>query len=230
MAFPNTFKDLQDGVIDKARLDSDFDVSRVKDWLNSAYFTAIVETGFYQSTQVAAPLTADQTSIQVPAGIHKIEFITPTGIDGQIWGPMRHTQFEDLLRVRAWQGGAISTGAPSRYSYRSALAPTIEFWPQAVGGEVLTFYGWGLPAPMVADGDPPIIPDPYSMVIEYGALIHAAEFQKDLLMIQQFQSEYQDWIQRFRGYKNHLPSSQPDQFIVEFARPWPSRNDVDTGI
>ena len=229
MAFPNTFKDLQDGVIDKARLDSDFDVSRVKDWLNSAYFTAIVETGFYQSTQVAAPLTADQTSIQVPAGIHKIEFITPTGIDGQIWGPMRHTS------------SRICSGSERGRAARSAPAPPPAQLPLrarahdrvlAAGGRGrgITFYGWGLPAPMVADGDPPIIPDPYSMVIEYGALIHAAEFQKDLLMIQQFQSEYQDWIQRFRGYKNHLPSSQPDQFIVEFARPWPSRNDVDTGI
>ena len=230
MAYPAQFLDLQKNVVDKARLDEDFDMNRVKDWLNSAYFTAIIETGFYQSTQVTSVLTADQTSIQVPAGIHKIEFIVPTGTDGQIWGPLRSTQFEDLLRVRAWQGGAISQGAPSRYSYRgTAGVPTIEFWPQAVGGEVLTFYGWGLPAAMNSDTDSPVIPAPYEKAIEYGALVHAAEFQKDLLMIQQFQSDYQDWLQRFRGYKNHLASSQPDQFIIEFARPYPQRNDVDQG-
>lgn len=226
-----TFIDLQNAVVDKARLDEDFDMTRVAAWVNSAYLTAIIETGFYQTSQVTSPaLTPDQSSVLVPAGIHKIEFIVPTGSDGQTWGPMRHTQFEDLLRVRAWQGGAsVNQGAPSRYSFRSSAAPTIEFWPQAAGGETLTFFGWSLPAEMSAPTDPPAIPAPYEKVIEYGALVHAAEFQKDLLMIQQFQSGYQDWLQRFRGYKNHLASSQPDQFMVEFGRPWTHRNDVDQG-
>jgi len=230
MAFPATFQDMQNSVIDKARLDVDFDVNRVKDWLNTAYFTAIIETGFYQTAQVSSPpLVADSTSTPVPAGIHKIEFIVPTGVDGTIWGPMTSVQFEDLLKSRAWQGGQVSTGAPSRYTYRSGPQPSIEYWPMAVGGEVLTFYGWGLPGPMSAPTDPPIIPEPYTRVIEYGALIHAAEYQKDVLLIQQYQGDYQDWLTRFRGYKNKLGTTQPDQFLVEFSRPWPKRNDVDQG-
>ena len=229
MAYPLQFIDLQASVIDKSRLDVDFDTSRVKDWINSAYMTAIIETGFYQSAQVASALAANQTSMQVPAGIHKIEYVSPTDSSGQVWGPMRTTQFEEILRLRAWQGGQVSTGAPSRYALRSSQAPTVEFWPMAVGGEVLTFYGWGLPAVLSADADVPIIPYPYEKVIEYGALIHASEYQKDLLMIQQFEQDYADWMGRFLGYKNKMGTSQPDQFVVEFGRPWPSRNDVDQG-
>ena len=229
MAFPATFVDMQNNVVDKARIDADFDTGRIKDWLNSAYFTAIIETGFYQTTQAAAALINGQTAMAVPAGIHKIEYVSPTDQGGQVWGPMRSAQFEEILRLRAWQGAQVSTGAPSRYAIRVSGAPTVEFWPMANGGEVLTFYGWGLPAPMVNPTDVPIIPEPYTKVIEYGALIHASEYQKDLLMIQQFEQDYADWKARFLGYKNKMGTSQPDQFVVEFGRPWPSRNDVDQG-
>ena len=229
MAFPATFQDMQNNVVDKARIDVDFDTGRIKDWLNSAYMTAIIETGFYQTTQVAAALVPNQTAMVVPAGIHKIEYVSPTDSSGQVWGPMRTTQFEEILRLRAWQGGQVSTGAPSRYAIRAGGAPTVEFWPMANGGEVLTFFGWGLPSPMLNPTDVPIIPEPYTKVIEYGALIHASEYQKDLLMIQQFEQDYADWKGRFLGYKNKMGTSQPDQFVVEFGRPWPSRNDVDQG-
>src|SRR5215831_12529801 len=131
---------MQNNVVDKSRLDADFDMNRVRDWLNDAYFVAIIETGFYQTTQAAATLVANQTNVAVPAGIHKIEYIVPSGWDWQTWGPMRHVNLTELLNLRAWQGGAVSTGAPNRYSYRSSSQPTIEFWPMAIGGEVLTFY------------------------------------------------------------------------------------------
>jgi hypothetical protein len=231
MAFPAEFSDMQQAVIDKARLDEDFDVGRVSDWINNAYMTAVAESGFYQTAAIpAGPLVSGDTSVAVPAGIQKIEFISPIGTDGARWAPMLAVPFEELLRSRAWQGGAIAwTGAPSRYSYRSGSAPYIEFWPVANGGETLMFYGWTLPAPMSAPTDQPIIPEPWRKVIEYGALLHASEFQKDLLMIQQFSGDYQDWMARFVGWKNHLSGSQADQFQVEFQRPWPKGNSVDLG-
>jgi hypothetical protein len=236
MAFPATFADMQQSVFDKARLDEGYDVSRVSDWLNNAYMTALVESGFYQAiSRQVGPLTSGQTSSFIPPEVQKIEYVVPIGTDGAVWAPMLAVGFEELLRNRAWQGGATPwTGAPSRYSYRSGPSVlgsmgSIEFWPVASGGETLTFYGWGLPAPMSQPGDQPIIPEPWRQVIIYGALIHASEFQKDLLMIQQFTGDYQDWMARFVGWKNHLGTSQSDQFQVEFQRPWPKGNSVDLG-
>ena len=229
MAFPAQFQDMQHTVIDKARLDQDFDTARVQDWLNAAYLTAVIETGFYQFVQDSVTLAPSATSVPLPPAIYKIEYIAPTGVDGTRWGPMTAVTMQQLIRSRAWQGGQVSTGAPSRYVYRSGPSPILEFWPNAIGGEVLHVYGWGLPTPMVNPTEVSVIPEPYQRVIEYGALIHAAEFQKDVLLIQQFQGDYQDWLQRFRAFKNRADTSQPEQFEVMFERPWPRRNDVDTG-
>jgi hypothetical protein len=227
MAFPATFVDLQQDVIGKGRLDADQDVQRVKDWLNSAYYTAVIETNFYETAAIiSTPLAANATA---SASTVKIEYVVPTGADGQYWGPMDEVTFVEILELRSHSGGTLTTGAPSRYAFRSAGAPVIEFWPQAVGGEVLTFYGASLPPPMVADSDQPIIPEPYRQVIAYGALTDAAEFQKDLISQQTWQSQYQDNLQRFRGFTNTRPGSKVAQFRVEGRRQYPRANSVDTG-
>ena len=229
MAFPATFADLQQDVIGKGRLDADQDVQRVKDWLNTAYYAAVIETNFFETAAViSSPLPANATAFAIPSVIVKIEYIVPGSVD-QTWGPMDEITFEEILELRAYSGGTVSTGAPSRYAFRSAGAPVIEFWPQAVGGEVLTFYGAALPPPMVADADQPIIPEPYRQVIAYGALTDAAEFQKDLISQQTWQSSYQDNLQRFRGFNNTRPGSKVAQFRVEGRRAFPLANSTDSG-
>ena len=74
-----------------------------------------------------------------------------------------------------------------------------------------------------------MIPEPYRAAIAYGALVDASEFQKDILMVQQFQGAYQDWRNRFLAYKNTFDTSQAHQFEIMGVRPYPSRNDVDQG-
>jgi hypothetical protein len=46
MAFPSTFADLQAAVIAKTRLDpaNTADVTKVKDWINQAYYRIVLET------------------------------------------------------------------------------------------------------------------------------------------------------------------------------------------
>jgi hypothetical protein len=231
MTFPSDFLTMQTNVIEKARLDVTQDSDRVKDWLNGAYFTACVETNFYEAgVAQTAPLAADTTSVGVPSNLVKIEYVTPIANDGTIWGPIQEITLEEMLELRAWQGGAVSTGAPSRYAYRSSVAPTIEFWPQAVGGEILNFWGTTMPPLLAADTDFPIFPAPYSAVIEYGALCDAGEFQKDILTLQGYQAQYQDWLQRLRALVNLRTGSMVQQFRVERQRPWPQKNSVDTGV
>ena len=46
MAFPSTFLDIQNAVINKLRLDSTNDLSKVKDWINQVYYEACIETNF----------------------------------------------------------------------------------------------------------------------------------------------------------------------------------------
>ena len=44
MAYPSTFVQLQNEVIDRLRLDSIADLTRVKDWINQVYTDICVET------------------------------------------------------------------------------------------------------------------------------------------------------------------------------------------
>ena len=44
MAFPSTFVDLQNDVIQRLRLDATADLPKVKDWLNQVYAQVCVET------------------------------------------------------------------------------------------------------------------------------------------------------------------------------------------
>lgn len=226
--FPADFITMQDQVIAKGHLDSSADLTRVKNWINNAYYMIAIEVEFYQSSSATAALAANATSVNFPATIVKLEYIVPTGSDGTIWGPMRETTFEEILEVRAWQGGSVSTGAPSRFAQRSASSNFIEFWPQAAGGEVLTFYGMALPTALSGNTDKPIFPEPYSKAIEYRALIEAAEQKGDLLMLQQFSSQYQATLEAFRAFNNTPGMVQ--QFKVEGARPWPKANSVDQGF
>ena len=228
--FPVDFVTMQDQVIQKGHLERVDDLTRVKNWLNNAYFRVCIETDFYESSFVmGSPLSPGQTSAVIPSGVVKLEYIVPTGQDGTVWGPVTEVTFEELLQVRAWQGGQVSTGAPSQYSFRSSGSPTIEFWPSALGGEVFTFYGATMPTALVNDTDVPIFPEPYTKAIEYAALIEAAEQKSDLLMLQQFSSQYEDWLERFRGFKNLRKSAQTAQFKVVRKRPWPKANSVDQG-
>jgi hypothetical protein len=223
MSYPATYLDMRNTVIDKSRLDATQDINRVNDWLNMAYMMACLDTNFFvSSTATSGPLVAGATNVSVPAAIQSIDWITPTAVDGSKWGPMLLIPFEQILKMRAYQGATLNTGAPSRYAYQSGGNPTIEFWPNAVGGEVLTFWGSFLPPAMVAE--------PYRRVIEYGALVHATEFQKDILTNQGYAQQYEVWIEALRGNVNTNPGSMTQQFIIEGTLPWPKANSIDQGF
>lgn len=226
-----TFLNIQDAVIAKARLDSTNDLAKVKAWINQAYYTACIESNFYESSSAAAALSANASSVAVPSSVVKVEWIAPAGSDGSAWATMEEVTMEQLLDMRAWQGGISPLGSPSKYAFRSASAPSIEFYPTASGGEVLTFYGLLLPAMLSADGDFPIFPEPYaSKVLEYGALVQATEFKKDLFFLQTYQQEWQDWLRRLKAFNNQRSGAKPMKMQVERQLPWPRGNSVDLGV
>ena len=231
MSFPSQFVDIQNAVIAKARLDAQLDLLRVKDWINQVYYQACIETNFYESSwTLGVPLTPNASSIAVPAAVVKLEYIVPTGTDGSNWATMDEVQFEEILDSRAWQGGSIPLGAPSKYAFRSGQASTIEFYPNAAGGEVFTFYGLFLPTALVADNAVPIFPEPFaSKVLEYGALVQAAEFKKDIFFLNTYQQDWADWKMRLQMFNNQRPGAKVQQMRITNERPWPIGNSIDTG-
>lgn len=230
MSFPSDFQTIQTAVMTKARLDVVNDLAKTKDWINQVYYQACIETEFYEASSASAALAANASSVSVPAALVVIEYIVPVGVDGSLYGPMDQITFEEILEKRAWAGGTQTTGAPTRYAFRSASTTSIEFWPNANGGETLTFYGAQLPTALSANGDLPIFPEPYaSKVLEYGALCQAAEFKKDIFFLQTYQSLYQEWVARLRALQNTRGGAKVQQFKVERLMPYPKGNSVDQG-
>jgi hypothetical protein len=228
--FPMDFATMYGEVLDKGRLEDTDDLERVKRWINQSYAELCLETNFLENVDsTTPPLVADQRNVQIPADIIKIEYVTPLGMDGNLWGPMRLVPLQEILQVRAYNGGQVNTGAPERYAFRSSQIPIIEFWPTASGGEQLTFYGLGLPPALEADGDLPVFPEPYAQAICFGALVHACEFKKDLLMMQQMEQEYADWKSRLQGLTNERSGYIVQQFAIQGRRGWPHDNSVDQG-
>lgn len=231
MAYPPTFRDIQDSVIDKLRLDPDLDRDKVKDWINSAYMEACSETEFYLDTQAPSALPPEVSSVGVPAPLLLINYVTSQQRDGSLIGVMDQVGLDQVLERRASGGSTTTQGAPQMYAYRSGPQPVIEFWPPAAGGEILTFYGARLPPVLVGDGDVCQIPEPYgSNILEFGADVSAAEFKMNYAMLASYQQEAAYWMQRFRGFQNNRSGNQPQQFQIFHSRaPVAANNAVDTG-
>jgi len=229
--YPSYFSDLQAAVLAKGKLDDQYDTDRIKDWINQTYYQACVETEFYVNVATTSPvLNYAQSSVAIPTALIAVDYIVPTGTDGSVWGPMKMVPMVEILEQRAYNAGVtMTTGAPTRFCFRSGATPTIEFWPQASGGEKLTFFGTSFPSPLVNDADRPIIPEPYaSKVLEYGSLVQAAEFKRDIFILDFFQQMYVDWMTRFRAFTNSRIGDDTQQFRVEGTKNYPRMNSSDT--
>jgi hypothetical protein len=230
MAYPSTFKDLYQSTIDKLRMDQVLDLQKSKDYVNSAYMRSCIDTEIYVDSTQTTTLPANATSVTVPASLLMINYIVPLQVDGLLLPPMQLVGIDVIAGRRAWSGGTITQTAPQMYAYQSSPNPSIEFWPTASGGEVFTFYGTRLPPLLAADGDVPIIPEPYATnCIVYGACISAAEFKQNFIMLQNYEQQHEFWIQKLRGFQNNRVGNRVQQFGIENAhRPVPSTNAIDT--
>ena len=182
------------------------DLAKIKDWINQVYAQACVEVEFFESSATGSALSANASNQTIPTAIANLDYIIATRTDGTKTLPLREVPFEEILRRRANSGAQAGTsGAPSHYAvYYTA----IEFWPNANGGETFTYYGEALPTALSANGDLPVIPEPYaSKVLEYGACAEAADFKKDP-DVQTYRALHEDWMRRLRSYKNKRRGKQ----------------------
>lgn len=232
MSYPPTFKDMQNDVIDKLRLDADLDTGRVQSWINSAYMEACAATEFYVDSIATSTLPTNAGSTGVPAPLLTIDYIVSKQSDGTNYGVMDLVPLDEILSRRSYGGSTSPTqGAPQMYAYRSGPSPTIEFWPGASGGELLTFYGSRLPPVLSGDGDVCLIPEPYgSNLLVMGAAVQAAEWKMNYIMLSTYQQESAVWMQQFRGFQNNRVGNQTPQLqIVHARKPVAANNSVDLG-
>lgn len=211
-AYASTRATIRTAVLDKLRLSSTDDTAKVNIWIDQVNAQVAQETRYLSGSATGAALAAGASSQALPSTLVHLEFLTCTYGGNVVL--LKEKTFGQILELR--QGASATQGPPVAYALRKT---TVEFWGQAQGSEVLTYYGAVLPDTM-ADGDSPAYPEPFgAKLLEYGTLVQGAEFKKDLLMLGDFQQLFDLWLQRFQTYLNRRQGLYPRAFETWTGEP-----------
>jgi hypothetical protein len=216
MAFPSTFLTLQDNVINKLRLDSTADRTKVKEAINRAYYEAVLETEAKVATTTLA-LVASTSSYSLASTIGRVKRMTLTS-GGVEYGPLIEVSLDQILRWRQQGGGtAIAVGTVTHYALLGLDLLEVYPTPQSSG----TVNIWHVPFPtaLSVDGDLPIIPEPYGTdCLENGGLYYMAVFLKDPDALG-FKSDFEVAKQKLRAHLTRKRGAGPEQFEIVGTRP-----------
>jgi hypothetical protein len=206
MAFPSTFADIQQAVIEKATLDPVLDLPKVKDWLNQVYFQAAVETEAI-SGEATMAMTAGVGSYVFPAAVARIRqmAVQPAG-STQFSAPLILTTLDEILQRRQSGQSAQAT------HYTLVGINGLEVWPTPSAADMITVYYVSYPIALSAAGDVPVFEEPYaSKILEFGALAEAGDFKGDPATAG-WAADYTDWMGRYRAHLERKRGIIPGQF------------------
>jgi hypothetical protein len=200
VGYPSTFLDLQNTVIGRLRLHSTNDLQKVKDAINQVYAEISVECEAVQNSATMT-LTVNEASYLMPPEVMRIKVmhLTPAGSTNYNH-PMYPVSLEQILE---WRSGGISgqgSGQPSHYAHIGYQQ--LEVYPTPNSADTITIYYVGLPTALGANGDIPVIQEPYaSQLLEYGALAELGDFLHHPSTIE-YRQLFEDWKRRFRSHIN----------------------------
>jgi hypothetical protein len=209
MAFPSTFTDIQQAVIEKATLDPVLDLPKTKDWINQVYFQAAVETEAI-SGEATMSLTAGSGSYALPAQVARIRQMSVQPSGSTVFNaPLILTTLDEILQRRqAGQQGSY----PQATHYTMVGINGFEVWPTPSAADVITIYYVSYPTALSANTDVPVFEEPYaSKILEYGALAEAGDFKGDPAT-GQWAADYTDWMGRYRAHLERKRGIIPGQF------------------
>ncbi len=200
MPFPSTFESIQDRVIAKIRFtDSTANRDLVKDWINIAYAEAVAETQALQKAGYSS-LVAGSGTYAMPSEIIELTdvIMRDEGTSNASGWPLRRVSRSQMLSLR--RGQDVATGSVSAYALLGLNQ--IEFYPIPTSTAVVQFYYIYLPDALSDGEDVPDLQEPWgSRVLEYGALVQAAELRADPLL-EYWDNKYQDAKMRLRVHMN----------------------------
>ena len=209
MAFPSTYADIQQAVIEKATLDPVLDLPKTKDWINQVYFQAAVETEAI-SGEATMPLTAGSASYALPAAVARIRQMAVQPAGSTVFNaPLILTTLDEILQRRqSGQQGSY----PQATHYTLVGINGLELWPTPAATDVITIYYVSYPTALSAGTDVPVFEEPYaSKILEYGALAEAGDFKGDPAT-GQWAADYTDWMNRYRQHLQRKRGIMPGQF------------------
>lgn len=176
------------------------------------YADACIETEAIVSTATMS-LTAGTASYTLPSQVVRIKGMYVTPVGGAQSQPMIQTTLDFILRRRQASGGAgAATGYVTHYAVLGST--DIEVYPTPRSADTITIYYVGLPTPLSANADVPVLQEPYSSkVLEYGALAEAGDYKGDP-MTDEYRAMFQLWMSKLKTQITRKAGAQPGQFRV----------------
>lgn len=208
MSYPSTFLDVQTAVAAKLRLTLADDGPKIKAWINESYAQVALETRCFVQTSTTS-MTAGSKTYALDASVLHIELVTVTQAGGLPGRPLVECSLDEILNFRAGQNAA--SGPARRYALVGLSQ--LEVWPTPAAADTLTVWYSYLPAPLVADGAFSLLTEPFgSKLLEYGALAQGAEWKRDIMVLGDYQQQYQAQLQAFQRYLNRKGGDYPEAF------------------
>lgn len=194
------------------RLDPVNDLNKVKDWINQAYYDVCVETEASVSSTTQTT-SANVEFITVSSTIARLKSVYVTPASGARSAPLRQTTLDHILRMRQ-AGGGVATATGSATHYALLGLTRMELYPTPTTVDTLTIYYVAFPTALSANGDVPILQEPWaSKLLEYGALADAADWKGDPSE-GEYRQLFEVWKQKFRSHLTRRQGGQPGQFRV----------------
>jgi len=216
VSFPSQFLDIQNAVLQKARLDPVLDGQRIKDWINQTYSRVCVETEAIVSTATMT-CSVGAYSYTLPAQVALIRQmqVRPYGTT-TLNPPLTRGTLDELMNKRQ-SGGDAPMGQATHYALLGIA--DFELWPTPATNDLILIYFVGFPTPLVANTDLPILEEPYaSKLLEFGALVDAGDFNGDP-STPSWQADFDTWMGRYRDRLDHKAGTIPGQFH-QWGDPW----------
>jgi hypothetical protein len=209
MAFPSTFLDVQQAVLQKARLDPTLDLQRTKDWINQTYTRVCVETEAIVAT-AQMTCTTGYYSYTFPAQVARAKQmqIRPYGTS-TLNAPLVRTTLDELMNRRQ-NGGDSQLNQATHYALLGIS--DFELWPTPAAADIILIWFVQFPTPLSANTDLPVLEEPYaSKLLEFGALADAGDFNGDPSQIG-WQQDFDDWMARYTQHLDRKQGVMPGQF------------------
>ncbi len=214
--YQGTFATIYNSVLDVLKMDAAnaADLANAKKWVNLAYAEVVQQTGALQKT-ASANLTSGDVSYVLPSDVSWIKQLVVFYQDGQISPPLRQVSLEQMLAMRRTNQ---ATGQQVLWPvYALAGQSQIEFWPAPGTGQSMQFWYVYLPDALVADGDQPVILEPWgSNLLTYGASVMGAKNKKDPLL-PVFQADYLAEKAQFMRWLNQRQTGNGRRVAMELG-------------
>lgn len=214
MAFPTTFATIQSTVFAKLRWQNNAaNLAMLKDFINQRYAEVVTRTEALQ-TKGTMTLTVGEPSYTLDSDVIRIKMIRGRAASSSDWGgALEEVGLDELLDRRRTVPYQSSDGTVSAYAL--AGLNRLELHATPTTADTLEVWYSYLPTALSADGDVPVLQEPYVKLLELGASYDVALIQKDPDALL-YREDFERGLAEFRRHLSRRGGGPVQQLRVSY--------------